>query len=290
MDIIELDRTLNSDVKTAKSSMQRELQSFIVDFLRDGKAIGNQIDNMASKNQLITLCSKHLLDTPKMLTSVIIQSTKMVTFRIKKSWGVRENDIYTLGNPLRQFLRGNETTRTMMRDFENKFDDLLLKYQSINTKRPILLLADSMFLRLKPTNEIFPISHSGENIEDLHFWLGMLQPKLNVRAIVLNHGLNHSRNLGNPEHHIKAVHNILSNQFPGIPLYHLSPPLDAPDLKKDDRMVANVRQFSSSMQAAGFLVIKHPKLHAKDFGDDHFHYRKSTMMRIAEHVVDTVEG
>jgi hypothetical protein len=104
----------------------------------------------------------------------------------------------------------------LLANFNGRIDDLHTRYAGVEERlqqqqefraaqesqaraarrrHRILLLADSMFSLAKVTQEVYPISHSGETAEQLYNAID-LPLKIPARAVVVNHGLNHTRSFG----------------------------------------------------------------------------------------------
>jgi hypothetical protein len=165
---------------------------------------------------------------------------------------------------------------------------LIREHQGLS-KRPILLLADSMFKLCKPSSDLFPMSYSGQRAVQLRWMLETMQVRAEVSDIVVNHGLNHTRCYGNPKQDMEAVFHWLSTHYPLARLYHLQPPI-SPVAHRSPSMRHVIFTFSQMMIEVGFLPIEHPALPRVLFDNDGFHYTKGGMQEVSSHVIRYVRS
>jgi hypothetical protein len=212
----------------------------------------------------------------------------MTSVRVRKSWRPKRNSLAEIKDKLVELVTSHYASGDSFRYVIYQWGTLAVKIQALDTPYPILLLADSMFTQLKPSTDMYPIAHSGERLEQLLAAVPILSVK--ARAVVLNHGLNHIRNLG-PEQTIKdTIHELykkLHAKYPTLELYHLQPPI-SPSFRHKSDQVENVRKISVMMANAGFITIPHPELRDKDFGGDRFHYSRPGCRKVGQHVLSIV--
>jgi hypothetical protein len=232
-------------------------------------------------DSLITACGEHIISVERTLASVSIQALRSVLQRMKPGWGIRQRDIEHTPGLLRQFLVQNGLKDSLLQDVVERMERVRDKFKEFVGlgHRPILLLSDSMFMKLKPSKDILPLAYSGQRAEDLRWVLEHCQVRAEISDVVLNHGLNHTRHYGDPLPHMEAVYKWLSNQYPMARLFHLEPPR-SPELIQSPAMYLNTRKFADMMVEIGFTRILHPSLPREAFDRDRFHYSQDGMRSV----------
>ena len=287
MEVVQLD-SMPADIKAEKKRLEEMLLDILVRRLK-GKEILRFSPQLG--NELIDADRRGLMSHEISLTSATIHAIKRLTSSIKQSWHVTYHELQAVIDDLKLFLRVLGVGSSQLADVERFLSPLLAKcqkFQEVNL-RPILLLSDSMFLRLKPTVSLYPIARPGQRAEDLLWELEMFKPQLDVGHIVLNHGLNHTRHYGTPEEDMVRVFDWLRTHYPSARLYHLEAPL-SPKLRALPQQASRMKDFSVMMRRIGFRGIPHPLLDPIAFDVDGFHYTPEAMKGVASYLIDSIRG
>jgi hypothetical protein len=105
------------------------------------------------------------------------------------------------------------------------------------------------------------------------------------KAIVLNHGLNHTRHYGNPCPYKEEVFHSLSAIFPNI-THTTSNPRYPPLFSLH---VFRVSQFCRMMEDVGFTPVPHPQLGRTAYGREGFHYSPSGMRDVSQFLISALK-
>lgn len=243
----------------------------------------------ATVQDLVKTCETNIMDVGRTVSSVVIQAIRMTLMRVRKSWQPQRQTLVLIKDELLKLMNTYSAASDSIHFVLEQWCSLEAKVKEIDSPLPILLLSDSMFYPLKPSCDIYPIAHSGERLEQLLAAIPIIEVK--ARAVVLNHGLNHIRCLGDENklaRTMKDLYRKLHVKYPSLKLYHLQPPI-SPSIRSKQYQVANANRISTMMAEAGFSSILHPDIPDSDFGGDRFHYSKRGCKRVADYIVSFVD-
>jgi len=239
------------------------------------------------------------MDTDELVTGTLIHSIRLFRARQKRNRELEEVVVSRMEGSL---IRLAVAYNANLNDLRSRFPRLRGKADMPATavaptpsieplarteNRPILLLSDSMFKTLKACPLLYPISHSGERAEDIIFTLNSIS-FVRPKAIVLNHGLNHTRFYGNPRSSMEEVFRTLCIQYPDVPLYHFQPPF-SPSVLINPIHMFRISNFSRLMIEVGFIPIQHPELPRWAYGNDRFHYSPDGVRAAREFIINLLQ-
>jgi hypothetical protein len=292
MDVIQLD-TIPEEVKTLKRAAGMEIYRFLkqkVHLHQDVEVAGNEILKLSQSSE------RNLFRPEEMVTGAIIHGIRLLTIRVKQSWKIRLDEVLFAKERLCSLAKlygGNP------RDVASRFSTLEARAGNgvatvgvttvtapSSLTPPILVISDSMFRLCKPSPLIYPISHSGERAEGIIHTLNVIK-EINVKAIVLNHGLNHTREYGIPCPIMEQVFATLSSRFPKVPLYHFQPP-SSPSVLNNPLYVFRLNNFCRMMIKVGFNPITHPQLVRAGYDREGFHYSPRGMREVTQYLINAL--
>jgi hypothetical protein len=294
-DLLCLD-TMPQDLKAIKKSTTGSVNKYLRSRLQHHQEADPPTNEI---RMLREMANKHAMDYRQSVTGVVISAIKLFTFRFKKSRMPLAADVEDVERKLGDVLREHGGT---VEDVGSQFAKLreLVQPEAVAelveptaaaaeaepTSLPMVLITDSMFSKLKASDDLLPIAHSGERMEELAHWIPFVQVR--ARAIVVNHGLNHTNHFGDLQSAGEVVFETLQNQAPGN-VYHLQPPV-SPSISRNPAQQQMIARFGAPMMGVGFTPIDHPTLLSTDFAGDEFHYSHVGMNKMAAYVMEYVDG
>jgi len=283
--VIELDGT-PKEVEESRECARNAIHLYFKRNLR-----GNVITSLPVNaiEELYQRADHALLNGGDQITAAIISGLKFFLSRAKPTWSFPCSTVKRLkkecvSSVSRYGGRPHDLNAKFEKLFELSFDDA--------PQGPILLHGDSMFLKAKVTANLLPIAHSGETAEDLLRLVQLIKVS-GPRAVILNHGLNHTRKPGNPQPAMAQVLSLLQRYYPGVPIFHLETPT-SPAISVNPAQLGRAAGFNQMMVDLGFIQIPHPLLgHRKGeyyaAGDD-FHYSKKGLDEVLHYLVEYINS
>ena len=288
--IMEVDGSrMPPELAEKKRTTRNAIFLFLKQKLRDERDVEAPINEI---QELYRLAEHHIFEGGEMVTAVTISAIKFLMSRSKskKSWSFKARDVSFVEDRLKNLVK---TYGGKPQNLDFRLGQLRsLSSNPCEMRGQILLHADSMFLQAKFRDGVLPIAHSGETAEDLMRLVKVIKVD-HPRAVVLNHGLNHTRRYGEPRGTMAAVLSTLKRKYPGVPIFHLETPI-SPALKNNTMQFRRAEDFNRMMSELGFIAIPHPFLgHRKgEFysAHDQFHYTRKGLDEVIQHMTSFVDS